>query len=98
MTVVEKVAHAIRFAENPLDGDPIGVMIHTYDFLPTDGGLDAQIAEVDKVCAVMARAALTTLLEPSEAMSMSGDRVLCDPGYDAKDCFAAMIQAALDEK
>lgn len=61
MTVVEEVARAIRFAKNPLDGDPIGVMIHTYDFLPTDGGLDAQIAEVDKVCAVMARAALAAL-------------------------------------
>jgi hypothetical protein len=61
MIVVEKMAQAIRFAKNPLDGDPIGVMIHTYDFLPTDGGLDAQIAEVDKVCAVMARAALTAL-------------------------------------
>jgi hypothetical protein len=61
MTAVEKVAQAIRFTQNPLDGDPIGVMIHTYDFLPTDGGLDAQIAEVDKVCAVMARAALAAL-------------------------------------
>lgn len=54
---VERVAKAIRFAINPLDGDPIGVMIHNYEFLQADG-IDAQIALVDEVCAVMARAAL----------------------------------------
>jgi len=43
------------------------------------------------------RAVLQAIREPSVAMNMSGDRVLCDPDYDAKDCFAAMINAALAE-
>lgn len=59
---VEAAARAIRFAENPLDGDCIGVMIHLYDHLDGSLPLERQIELIDGVCRVAATAALTAAL------------------------------------
>ena len=61
---VERVTQAIRFAINPLDGDPIGVMIHTSEYLYADT-VPEQIALIDEVCRAMARAAIAAMPAPA---------------------------------
>jgi hypothetical protein len=60
-TEIQAVALAVRNAINPLDGDPIGVMIHNHPMLPDDVSIEAQMAKVDEVCRVIAEAAATAL-------------------------------------
>lgn len=58
----DRAAKAIYDAEDPLSGDPIGVVIHLSDHLflddrlPGETGIEKQLAAVRVICRVAARA------------------------------------------
>ncbi|GJD41329.1 hypothetical protein OICFNHDK_3812 [Methylobacterium bullatum] len=69
--MVERVARAIWDAENSVDGDTIGTMIHASDVVQVHGD-DKGIPAAMEVCRTIARAAIAAMREPTDEMRYAG--------------------------
>ena len=107
--MVERVARAIYDAPNGIDGDQLADML-VEDCRITGADPAACQTQVLDVCRHVARAAIAAMREPTEAMvskraerpvtlQMSGLAMSAPLGASAaKDCWRAMIDAALQER
>jgi hypothetical protein len=101
-SMVERVARAIFDAENGLDGDTIGTIIHgDFRVMVRDG--DKGVGDTMRVCVAAARAAIAAMREPPPGVAdgrFSAARK-DDAGtwlvISSADAWCAMIDAALSE-
>lgn len=102
--MIEKLARAIWDVEDPTSGDPLGVLLHSYNPFVDESG-QAGIEQAKSIARAAARACLEALREPSEAMLDAAftavhplDQGLIGPSEEYTAVWQAMIDVALERK